>query len=107
MIQKGSTVDGRRAALSGADMWSIISALIEGLILGGIARLVIPGKQDIPIWLTMVLGMVGALLGNVVAHLFGVADTRGFDWWRHAFQLGAAVLLIVVISPVWGSRKRV
>ncbi|WP_441249672.1 GlsB/YeaQ/YmgE family stress response membrane protein [Kitasatospora sp. McL0602] len=87
-------------------MWAIISALIEGLILGGIARLVIPGKQAIPIWLTMLLGMAGAIIGNLVAHAFGVADTRGFDWWRHAFQLGAAVLLIVLATPAYAARKK-
>ncbi|MFI6445323.1 GlsB/YeaQ/YmgE family stress response membrane protein [Kitasatospora sp. NPDC050543] len=87
-------------------MWGIISALIEGLILGGIARLLVPGKQDIPVWLTMLLGMIGALVGNGLAHLFGVADTRGFDWWRHLFQLGAAILLIATISPLWAARKQ-
>ncbi|KJK57275.1 GlsB/YeaQ/YmgE family stress response membrane protein [Saccharothrix sp. ST-888] len=87
-------------------MWAIISALIEGLILGVIARLLIPGKQNIPLWLTVLLGLVGAIVGNLVAHLFGVADTRGFDWWRHAFQLGAAVVLIVVITPLWAARNK-
>ncbi|MFE4601362.1 GlsB/YeaQ/YmgE family stress response membrane protein, partial [Kitasatospora indigofera] len=73
-------------------MWAIVSALIEGLVLGVIARLLIPGKQDVPLWLTMILGMIGAMIGNGVAHVFGVADTGGIDWWRHLFQLGAVRL---------------
>ncbi|MER5636512.1 GlsB/YeaQ/YmgE family stress response membrane protein [Kitasatospora sp. NPDC002227] len=88
-------------------MWAIISALVEGLILGGIARLLIPGKQDVPLWLTTVLGMVGAIIGNLLAHLFGVAHTRGIDWWRHVFQLAAAIVLIVTVAPAWAARKKV
>ncbi|AUG80323.1 hypothetical protein CFP65_5627 [Kitasatospora sp. MMS16-BH015] len=87
-------------------MWAIISALIEGLILGGIARLLIPGKQSIPLWLTMLLGMAGAIVGNLIAHVFGVADTRGIDWWRHLFQVAAAVVIIMLAEPMWSARKK-
>ena len=45
----------------------IITALIVGLIIGALGRLVVPGKQNIPIWLTMVIGVVAALLGTVIA----------------------------------------
>ncbi|MFC9329919.1 GlsB/YeaQ/YmgE family stress response membrane protein [Kitasatospora sp. NPDC057015] len=88
-------------------MWAIISALIEGLVLGGLARLLIPGNQHIPLWVTMILGMIGAMIGNGVAYLFGVADTGGIDWWRHLFQLGAAIVVIATVAPLWaGARKR-
>ncbi len=87
-------------------MWAVISALVEGLVLGGVARLLIPGKQDVPLWLTMTLGMIGAMLGNGVAHLFGVADTPGVDWWRHLFQLGAAIVVIATVAPLWADRKK-
>ena len=39
----------------------IITALIVGLIIGALGRLVVPGKQNIPIWLTLVIGVVAAL----------------------------------------------
>ena len=49
----------------------IITALIVGLIIGALGRLVVPGKQNIPIWLTMVIGVVAALLGTVIARAVG------------------------------------
>ena len=51
----------------------IIVALIVGLIIGALGRLVVPGKQNIPIWLTMVVGVVAALLGTVLARALGVS----------------------------------
>ena len=44
----------------------IIGALIIGLIIGALGRLVVPGKQDIPIWLTIVVGIVAALIGSLI-----------------------------------------
>lgn len=76
-------------------------AIAEGLVLGVLARLILPGKQEIPLWLTALLGLIGALLGNAVAHWIGVGHTKGIDWVRHALQLGGAVLMIVVATPLW------
>jgi uncharacterized membrane protein YeaQ/YmgE (transglycosylase-associated protein family) len=45
------------------------SALIVGAIIGGLGRLVVPGKQNMAIWLTIVVGIVAALLGAFVAGL--------------------------------------
>jgi len=81
--------------------WSIVA----GLIIGVIAKLLIPGRQDIPLWLTVILGMVGAIIGNWIAAAFGVNETRGFDWWRHIFQVAAAAILIALIAPVWARRR--
>jgi len=59
----------------------IITALIVGLVIGALGRLVVPGRQNIPIWLTMVIGVVAALLGTVVARALGIAtETNGIDW---------------------------
>ncbi|UGY90647.1 GlsB/YeaQ/YmgE family stress response membrane protein [Streptomyces gobiensis] len=78
-------------------------AIILGLILGVLARVILPGKQAIPIWLTIIFGVLGALLGNAVASWIGVADTRGIDWVRHLLQLGGAVLIVALGTPLWGS----
>jgi uncharacterized membrane protein YeaQ/YmgE (transglycosylase-associated protein family) len=58
-------------------------AIIAGLIIGLLAKLVVPGRQAIPLWLTIGLGIVGALIGNWLAALFGVGFTGGIDWIRH------------------------
>lgn len=76
----------------------IISALIVGLIIGGLARLVLRGKQDLPIWLTIVIGAVGALIGTALAGLLGVDDTSGIDWIELALQVGVAAVGITMVT---------
>jgi len=83
---------------------SFIWAIVVGLIIGLIARAVLPGKQAIPIWLTIVLGVLGAIIGNALASAFGVANTSGIDWIRHILQVAAAAALIWVVAPVWAKR---
>ena len=83
----------------------IITALIVGLIIGALGRLVVPGKQNIPIWLTLVIGVVAALLGTVIARQTGVADTKGFDWLELLFQVVLAAIGVAVVAGM-GSRRR-
>jgi len=81
----------------------IFSAIIVGLIIGALGRLVVPGKQNIPIWLTLVIGVVAALLGTFLAGLIGVANTRGVDWIELILQIGLAA---VGVGLVAGTRAR-
>jgi uncharacterized membrane protein YeaQ/YmgE (transglycosylase-associated protein family) len=83
-----------------------IWAIVAGLIIGVIARLLRPGKQNIPLWLTILIGMAGAIVGNLLASAIGVRDTAGIDWIRHILQIVVAILLIGLVEPVW-SRRRV
>ena len=85
---------------------SFIWAVIAGLIIGLIARAVLPGRQDIPIWLTIILGVLGAVIGNAIASALGVEDTGGIDWIRHIVQIAAAAGLIAVVAPLWAKRTR-
>ncbi|NJQ02088.1 GlsB/YeaQ/YmgE family stress response membrane protein [Streptomyces zingiberis] len=80
-------------------------AIVLGLILGLLAKLIIPGKQPIPLWLTTLCGMAGALIGNLVAQAIGVSTTPGIDWLRHVFQLGGAILVVALVSPFWAGHK--
>ena len=86
-------------------------AIIVGFVLGLIAKAIIPGKQHIPLWLTTILGILGAVGGNAVARAAGVDATGGIDWWRHGFQLVAAVILVGLgdraYLAVRGGRRRV
>ncbi|MFF4605696.1 GlsB/YeaQ/YmgE family stress response membrane protein [Streptomyces sp. NPDC001339] len=76
-------------------------AIIVGLVLGLIAKAVIPGKQQIPLWLTIIFGMLGAAAGNWVASGIGVADTKGIDWIRHLLQLAGAVVIVAIGDRLW------
>jgi uncharacterized membrane protein YeaQ/YmgE (transglycosylase-associated protein family) len=82
----------------------IITALIVGLIIGALGRLVVPGKQNIPIWLTMVIGVVAALLGTVIARAAGVANTNGIDWIELLFQVVLAAIGVALVVGVMGRR---
>ena len=79
---------------------SIISAIIVGLIIGALGRLVLPGKQDIPIWLTMVIGIVAAIIGTFIVG--ALSDTNGFDWIEFAVQVVLAAVGVGLVSGVRG-----
>jgi uncharacterized membrane protein YeaQ/YmgE (transglycosylase-associated protein family) len=80
---------------------SIVGLLIAGIILGILGRMLAPGEQKIPFWLTIVAGIVGALVGNLVASWVGVRYTGGFDWWRHIFQVIAAVIAVTLAAALY------
>jgi uncharacterized membrane protein YeaQ/YmgE (transglycosylase-associated protein family) len=82
----------------------IISALIVGLIIGALGRLVVPGRQSIPIWLTIVIGIGAALLGTAIARATGVADTSGVDWIEVFIQVGLAAIGVALVARI-GSRR--
>jgi uncharacterized membrane protein YeaQ/YmgE (transglycosylase-associated protein family) len=72
----------------------IIWGIISGAVIGIIARLLLPGRQNIGMLWTVILGILGSVLAGVVANAFGVGDTRGVDWIRHIIQIAFAMLFI-------------
>jgi len=77
---------------------SILWAILIGGVIGALARLIIPGRQNISIGLTIVIGIVAALLGTLVAWLFGVSNTHGIDWIQWVLQVGFAVIGVLLVS---------
>lgn len=73
-------------------MWTVIIALFVGAVIGGFARLLLPGKQKISLIATIVVGFLAAVIGGLVAEAFGLADTDGIDWIKLAIQVGLAVV---------------
>jgi uncharacterized membrane protein YeaQ/YmgE (transglycosylase-associated protein family) len=85
------------------DVLSVIwQGLLAGIIIGPLARLVLPGKQNISLIVTIVLGAVGAIGGGLLYEAFGGGDTSGIDWIRLAIQVAVAAVLVVVYG---GMRK--
>ncbi|MFI9582907.1 GlsB/YeaQ/YmgE family stress response membrane protein [Streptomyces sp. NPDC052236] len=80
-------------------------AIIVGLVLGLLAKAIIPGKQHLPLWLTTILGIGGALLGNWLARGVGIEETEGIDWGRHVLQVVAAVVLVFLGDMAYNSMK--
>jgi uncharacterized membrane protein YeaQ/YmgE (transglycosylase-associated protein family) len=97
-------------------VWFLITTIIGGAILGGIAQLLIPGRATIPAWATVLAGVIGMFVGSLVYYkIFGVQKgfngnwentTRGIDWWRHVWQVGAAVIAVGATSTVLGMARR-
>jgi uncharacterized membrane protein YeaQ/YmgE (transglycosylase-associated protein family) len=83
----------------------IISAIVIGIVIGFLGRLILPGRQNISWWLTILVGIVAALLGTVLARLFGVADTSGIDWIELILQVGLAVLGVALVAGALGRRR--
>jgi uncharacterized membrane protein YeaQ/YmgE (transglycosylase-associated protein family) len=82
----------------------IISALVIGLIIGVLGRLVAPGKQDVPVWLTIVIGIIAALVGTAIARGFGYADTDGIDWLEVITQVVLAAIGVSLAAGFRGNR---
>jgi uncharacterized membrane protein YeaQ/YmgE (transglycosylase-associated protein family) len=88
------------------EITGLITAVVIGLVIGALGRLVVPGKQNIALWLTLLIGVVAALLGTLVAGALGVAETRGIDWIELALQVGFAAAGVALIAGARG-RSRV
>jgi uncharacterized membrane protein YeaQ/YmgE (transglycosylase-associated protein family) len=87
------------------EITGIIAALVIGLVIGALGRLVVPGKQHIPIWLTLVVGIVAALIGTAIAAAIGVAATAGIDWIELIIQVALAAGGVVLAASLYGRRR--
>jgi len=76
----------------------IISAIVIGVIIGVLGRLVVPGRQHIGILWTLVVGIVAALVGSAIAAGIGVADTKGPDWIEWLIQIALAALGVAALD---------
>ena len=83
----------------------ILLIALSGLIIGGLARLAVPGPDPMSIWMTMAIGIAGSLIGGLVSRIF-------FGGYLSFFlALVAAVLLVIAYRrsqgrPVWGPGAR-
>lgn len=84
----------------------IISAIIIGAIIGILGRLVVPGRQRIGIIVTIVVGIVAALIGTWLASLMDVSDTNGIDWIELIIQVVLAAIGVALVAGS-GRRRRV
>ena len=85
---------------------SIIVAIIVGAIIGALGRLVVPGRQPIPIWLTIVIGIVAAFVGTFIARALGIPTaTSGIDWLELLVQVVVAALGVALVAALMGRRR--
>jgi uncharacterized membrane protein YeaQ/YmgE (transglycosylase-associated protein family) len=77
-------------------IFQILGLLFIGLVIGALARLIKPGRQKLSVWMTLVLGVVGALIGGFLASLLGTGNIFELDFLGFVFAVIAAVLLVGV-----------
>ena len=78
----------------------IISAILIGIIIGVLGRLVIPGRQRIGILWTIVIGIIAAFIGTGIASGLDVANTKGVDWIEWIIQIALAAFGVAALSKV-------
>ena len=84
----------------------ILWTIIGGIIIGLLGKLVAPGDRDnIPLWLTILCGIGGILIGNWLYGMIWDPSTKGVDWWRHIWQVVVAAVLVVIAAGITGRRK--
>ena len=86
----------------------IIGLIIAGIIIGLLGKFVAPGDKDnIPLWLTILCGIGGVILGWYIYTLFGGDGSPGIDWVRWLIAIAVAAVLVMIASVATGrSRSR-
>jgi uncharacterized membrane protein YeaQ/YmgE (transglycosylase-associated protein family) len=76
----------------------IISAIVIGVIIGTLGRLVLPGRQRIGVLWTVGVGIAAAFVGTGIAAGLGVADTKGVDWIEWLIQIALAAAGVAALE---------
>ena len=84
----------------------MIGFLVAGLVIGALARLIMPGKQNLGILATLVLGLVGSLIGGTIAYLLGTGSIWELNVLGFVLSVVAAVLLIGAAEAISGGSRR-
>ena len=82
----------------------VLVSIVVGAVIGGIARILLPGAQRIGAILTIIAGAVAAFVGNYIAEAMGLASTEGIDWAKLGVQVVLAMIVIGLIGGIGGRR---
>lgn len=111
IVEHSTTASHRRTTerLNAVDITTILFYLIVGTVVGLLGKFLAPGDKDnIPLWLTIVCGIGGMLLGGVIYRAFGGDGSAGLDWTQGLVTILTAMVLVIVASMVTGrSRSKV
>lgn len=84
---------------------TILLALLAGAIVGPLARLALPGRQNISLLMTIILGALGSLIGSwIFFTVTGKDDTAGIDWISFLIGIVVAAALILIYGSLRGRR---
>ena len=84
----------------------VITAILIGIVVGVLGRLLVPGKQPIGMLVTILVGIVGAFIGTAIARALGIPTvTNGIDWLELLVQVIVAALGVALVSSMMGRRR--
>jgi uncharacterized membrane protein YeaQ/YmgE (transglycosylase-associated protein family) len=98
----GLAPDGKRRTL----VFQILGLIVVGAIIGVLARLILPGKQSISMVMTVVLGIVGAIIGGLIAHALGIGEITELNVGGFILAVIAALVLVGAYAGVAGRSNR-
>ena len=81
--------------------------ILVGIVVGVLGKFIAPGDKDnIPLWATVLCGIGGILLGNVIYEAFGGNGSKGLDWTQGIVVVLTSVVLVMIASTILGRRTR-
>jgi uncharacterized membrane protein YeaQ/YmgE (transglycosylase-associated protein family) len=85
---------------------AFVIAIIVGAVIGVLGRLALPGRQNISMIATVLVGIVAAIVGTLIAGALHVRHTDGIDWIQLFIQVILAAVGVALISGSGGRRRR-
>jgi uncharacterized membrane protein YeaQ/YmgE (transglycosylase-associated protein family) len=84
----------------------VITAILIGIVVGVLGRLLVPGRQPIGWLVTIVVGIVSAFIGTAIARALGISTaTEGIDWLELLCQVVVAAIGVALVSALLGRRR--
>jgi uncharacterized membrane protein YeaQ/YmgE (transglycosylase-associated protein family) len=74
----------------------MIGFIVFGLVVGVVARLIVPGKQELSLLMTVLLGVIGSIIGGIIANALGTGDIFELNLLGAVVAIVASVVLVVV-----------
>lgn len=85
----------------------MIGFIVFGLVVGALARLVLPGRQHLGLIATLLIGLVGSVIGGVVASYLGTGDVFELNVLGAIVAIVSAAVLIAIVDRGYASRSRI